>query len=413
MLALTGARIITAKGTEVIEHGDIVIRDNIILKVGLSGRTQIPAGARIIDVSGKTIIPGLIDIHDHTKVRMGVHRRQVWQYLAALAYGVTTTQDPLAPHDLWEYGDRVELGELIGPRVFTTSIAVNEMSAPNSLEEARETERPYSEYYHTNTLKMYTTGDRRQRQWINMAAEEQRLTATTEGGGDFKTNITHFLDGYSGKEHVLSVFPLYKDVVNLIATSGTVYTPTMVLLADSFFQEREDIRSDQKLRRFTPDEWLDAYSLRPAWSELDVSQYQFPEQAKDIAKIVAAGGLVGMGAHGHLHGLGAHWELWAMAMGGVKPMDLLRIGTINGATAIGLQRYLGSLEAGKLADLVVLDTSPLDDIHNTTDIRYVMKNGRLYVANTLEEVWPRSKPLDHQYWWDYRTEREDRSTYRK
>ena len=99
-----------------------------------------------------------------------------------------------------------------------------------------------------------------------------------------------------------------------------------------------------------------------------------------------------------MQGLGVHWELWSLAEGGVKPIDVIRIGTLFGAEGIGLGKELGSLEPGKLADLQVLDANPLEDIKNTNTIRYVMKNGRLYDGNTLAEVWPRKKSPEQPWW---------------
>jgi imidazolonepropionase-like amidohydrolase len=114
---------------------------------------------------------------------------------------------------------------------------------------------------------------------------------------------------------------------------------------------------------------------------------------------VKAGGRVGLGSHGELQGLGVHWELWMMQSGGLSEFETLRAGTLHGAEAIGLGKDLGSLEVGKLADLQVLDRNPLTDIKNTNSVRFVMKNGRLYDGNTLDEVWPRAKALPPQWWW--------------
>jgi imidazolonepropionase-like amidohydrolase len=107
-----------------------------------------------------------------------------------------------------------------------------------------------------------------------------------------------------------------------------------------------------------------------------------------------------VGSHGQIQGIGYHWELWSMASGGLSAHDALRAATIYGAEAIGLAQDIGTIEAGKLADLVVFDRDPLADLRNSTAIEYVMKGGRLYDAGTLAEVWPRAKPLARQPWQD-------------
>ena len=114
---------------------------------------------------------------------------------------------------------------------------------------------------------------------------------------------------------------------------------------------------------------------------------------------MAGGAKAGLGSHGEVQGIGAHWELWMMAAGGMPPLAALRSATLDGVHSIGLSRDIGSLEPGKMADLLVLDANPLDDIKNTSKISLVMKNGRLYDAATLDEVYPRQKPLGQQWWW--------------
>jgi len=404
-VVLRGARLVTMKGDEVIEKGDVVVTDNRIAAVGPSGTLRVPANARVIDVAGRTIIPGWVDIHAHMWPLWGVHKTQVYEYFANLAYGVTTTRDPqTSTTDVLSYGDLVETGEMLGPRIFSTGPGVFWSDDITSLDDARDVLRRYSDFYNTNTIKQYLVGDRKVRQWVVMASRELGLTPTLEGGLDFKKNLTEAIDGYAGSEHSYPITPLYDDVVRVIAASGITYTPTLLVAyggpwAENYFYQRYDIHDDAKLRRFTPHTEIDRRALRrEGWFRED--QYSFPRLARQAAKIVAAGGRVGLGGHGQLQGLGVHWELWAIASGGMPGHDVLRVGTVFGAEAIGLSKELGSLEPGKLADLQVLDANPLADIHNTNTLRYVMKNGRLYEAETLTEIWPRRREIPKPWWRD-------------
>ena len=401
-VVLRGARIVTMKGDQVIEKGDVVVRDNRIVSVGPTGSGPAAPGATVIDVSGKTIIPGLVDIHSHMWPTWGVHETQVWKYLINLAYGVTTTRDPqTSTTDILTYEDQVETGELIGPRIYSTGPGVFWDESFQSLDEARDALRRYSEFYHTNTIKQYMTGNRKQRQWTIMAAKELGLMPTTEGGLDFKMNLTEMLDGYPGHEHSYPIMPLFRDAVELAARSGITYTPTLLVnyggpWAENYFFERYDIHENPKVKRFMPHEEIDTRAERRPWFR--DNQYVFSRVAAGAAAIVKAGGRVGLGGHSQMDGLGTHWELWALATGGLSPLEVLRVGTIFGAQAIGLAQDLGSLEPGKLADLVVLDKNPLEDIHNTEAIRFVMKNGRLYEGEDLSERWPRQRALPPLWW---------------
>ena len=402
-VVLRNARVITMKGDEVIERADVLVRDNRIAAVGPSGTLQVPNGTREIDLSGKTILPGFVDTHAHMWPDFGIHRSQVWMYMANLAYGVTATRDPqTATTDVLSYGDLVETGDILGPRIFSTGPGVFWYLDIKNLNDARDVLRRYSDFYHTNTIKQYMVGDRKVRQWVIMAARELSLSPTLEGGLDFKKNLTEAIDGYAGAEHSYPITPLFKDNVQLIAESGTVYTPTLLVLyggpwAENYWYQSYDILKDDKLTRFTPrSELLTRGLRRPGWWH--PSQYAHSLFAAQAKKIMDAGGRVGVGSHGQLQGLGYHWEMWSIASGGATPMQVLRAATIHGADAIGHGKDLGSIETGKLADLVVLDANPLENIRNTNTVRFVMKNGRLYDGGTLNEVWPRQREMAKQWW---------------
>jgi hypothetical protein len=255
---------------------------------------------------------------------------------------------------------------------------------------------------------MYMTGNRQQRQWVIQAARELRIMPTTEGGLDFKLDLTHAIDGYSGVEHNLPIAPIYSDVVELFAESGTTNSPTLLVsyggpFGENYFYATEEVHDDPKLNTFVPEENIDTRARRrgpgaggsPGQAGWFLEEeYIFPRHAEFVRKMLEGEGRMGVGSHGQLQGLGYHWELWAMGAGGAANHDMLRAATILGAEAIGLGNDLGSIEEGKLADLVILNTNPMDDLRNTVDIEYVMKDGRLYDGETLDEVYPEARTLE-------------------
>lgn len=401
---LKGGRIITMKGGEVIENGDLLITNNRIADLGASGSLTVPENATVIDIAGKTITPGFIDTHAHMWPTWGVHKNQVWIYSANLAYGVTTTRDPqTATTDVLTYADMVEAGMLHGPRVYSTGPGVGFWKYQiESLDHAKDVLKQYSEYYNTKSIKMYLVGNRQQRQWIIMAAKELKLMPTTEGGLDFKLNMTQLLDGYPGHEHSLPIYPIYKDVVKTVADSKMAVTPTLLVSyggpwAENYYYSRENVWNDKKLQYFTPYQELAQKSRRrPGWF-MD-EEHVFKKHAEFMKDLVEAGGLAGVGSHGQLQGLGFHWELWSVASGGMKNSDALRVATILGAEALGLDDDLGTLEKGKLADILIMDKNPLENIRNSNTLTHVIKNGKVYDADTLDEVWPQAKKAEKFNW---------------
>jgi len=317
---------------------------------------------------------------------------------------VTAGLDVQTSHkDYLAYRDFVDTGQSVGQRAFMTAEGVFGRNDFQSYEATLSYLRRYKDHYNTHNIKSYMVGNRKQRQWVILASKELELMPTTEGGGDQKMNITHAIDGMHGNEHTLPDSPIYRDVVELFARTRTAYTPTLIVQYNAqrmreYFFTRTDVHDNPKIRRFYPHNRLDELTQRrPGWQNDD--EFQFRQAAAQAAKIQRAGGLVGIGAHAELQGLGYHWEMWAFEMGGMTPVEVLRAATIDGARIVGIDQDLGSIETGKLADMVILDANPLEDIRNTETIDRVVQNGRLYDGDTLDQIWPDTTPLAPFWWW--------------
>ncbi len=396
--ALTGARLITMNGDEVIHEGTLVVKDNRIIAAGPSVSTTIPKGATVFDVAGKTIIPGLIDAHAHMHYTyLDIIPETVSDYYANLAYGVTTTHDPSAStYSVFTQSEMVETGVTVGPRTFSTGFILYGADIPNTapvsnLEDARH-HLKRMKTLGAFTVKSYMQPRRDQRQWIIQAALEESVMVHPEGGGNLEMNMSMVLDGHSGIEHALPVAPLYKDVVTLMARSGTGYTPTLLvayggLSGEHYFYQHSEVWQNEKLLTFMQRGAVDARSRRRPLMATD-DDWHHMDVAAGCKEIVEAGGLVQLGGHGQLQGLGPHWELWALTHGGMTEHDALRCGTLFGARYLGLDHLIGSLEPGKLADFVVLDENPLVDITNSNTVHWVGKNGEIYEGDSMDRVWP-------------------------
>jgi Tol biopolymer transport system component len=404
-LLLRGARVLTMAGDATIEGADILIRDDRIAAIGPRGSITLPEGVTIRDIAGKTVIPGLIDNHDHVAdIRRDVLDMQPWGLRARLAYGITTAFDPSSLSiDMLAYEDLIDAGLAVGSRLHSTGPALFSFNRFGSLDEVRAVLSRYRDHYRTRSIKEYRTGNRRVRQWVAMAAHEMGMLPTTEGALAMKLDLSQIADGFSGSEHAFVVAPLSKDVVTFVAKSKTSYTTTLQITnggppGQDYFIATDNPHGDPKYNRFTPHFAIDQMTRHREWRL--PSDYFFADVAAGAAAIQRAGGVVGMGAHGEMPGLDLHWEMEAHVMGGMKPIEALRAATIGAAETIGRAAEFGSIEPGKYADLVILDADPREDIRNARAVSAVMKDGRLYDGATLDQIWPRQAPLPRPWFAD-------------
>jgi Tol biopolymer transport system component/imidazolonepropionase-like amidohydrolase len=396
-VAYTGARIITMKGDEVLDRGTIVVTDDRIASVGASSQVNVPAGAKVVDLSGKTVIPGLFDEHAHLHYStLDIFPQRPWKYLANLAYGVTTTHDPSASNEeVFGQSEMVEAGLMIGPRIFSTGFILYGADDPgraiiHSLDDARH-HLKRMKALGAFSVKSYMQPRREARQWIIAAAREEGMLVVPEGGGDLEMDMTMVLDGHTTVEHALPITPLRKDVVSFFAGSGTSYTPTLLVAyggisGDKWFHQHYELWKDERLQKFVPQRVVDSLGRIRGIMATDPADWHHIDVAASAKDVMHAGGRVCLGGHGQMQGLGPHWEMWAFVQGGMTPLEALRVATLYPAETLGMDRDLGSLQAGKLADFVVLDANPLEKIENSETVNLVVKNGRAYRPDDLRRV---------------------------
>ncbi len=408
-IAFTNARIITMEDDVVIPLGIIVVEDNKIVAMGQ--RIPIPGDAKVIDLAGKTVMPGMVDAHAHVGAfRYGITPQQYWPFMANLAFGVTTAHDPSANTEtVFTLSEMQKYGNLVGPRLYSTGIILygadgDFKAVINSLDDARSSIRR-TKAFGAKSVKSYNQPRREQRQQVLKAAREMGINVVPEGGSHFLHNMTMVIDGHTGVEHNIPVAPVYKDVLEVWGKSGTGYTPTLIvnyggLNGEYYYYERDDVWANERLQKFMPRQILDSRSrhrTKVPKEEYENGHILVSKTAKSLSD---AGVKVNMGAHGQLQGLGAHWETWMIAAGGMSNMEALKAATINPAKYIGAGDDIGSLKVGKMADLIVLSENPLEDIENTQTVEMVMVNGRLYDAETMNEIGTRMKERP-PFWWEH------------
>ena len=401
-VALTNARIVTLDHRKVIERGTIVVKGSRISCVG----TCSTVGAdKVIDAKGKTIIPGWVDMHSHHyREWRGMRPAHDFEQAIYLAYGVTTTMDVSTwSQNVFPTAEMIESGAMIGPRGFSTgdNVSAGDGARTNEIANyaaAQATVRRLADWGATQ-IKQYAQPRRDQRQWITDAARVAGLNVTSEGS-DFFEDLGMIMDGQTGFEHPFSEVPMYADGAKFLGMAGATYSPTLVVAGPQSWNIEywfgiADWWKDEKQRRWFP--WralvpeLRTRTLRPE------TDYSYPLLAQSMADIIANGGYGAVGSHGEHHGLAPHWEVW-MGASALGNHGALEVASLHGAKFLGADKDLGSIEVGKLADLMILNANPLENIRNTLDIKYVMKGGRLYDGFSLDELWPKAVPFGPAYW---------------
>jgi len=408
VVVLSGARIVTMASDDggVIEDGVIVVEGNRIAAIGAAGSVSVPSGAQAVDLSGKTVIPGLIDAHAHGSQGVGIIPQQNWMNYATLALGVTTVFDPSNDAtEVFAAADMQRTGQILAPRIYSTGDIVygarsSYFADVKSLDDAREHVRRLKAQG-AMSVKNYNQPRREQRQQVAVAAREEGMLVVAEGGSLFHMDLSMVADGNNAIEHNLPQSMLYDDVLQFWGQTNVAYTPTLVvtyggLTAEHYWYLKTDVWRHPILANFVPPHILQPRSVRRTKAP-DEDFYHVTAAA--TAKLLADNGVnVSIGAHGQREGLASHWEMWGFAQGGMSAYEALRSATSDPAKKLGMYHDIGSLEEGKLADLVVLDVNPLDDIYQSDKAHMVMLNGRLYDAKTMNETVTGDRRTRPFYW---------------
>ncbi|WP_129774922.1 amidohydrolase family protein [Peristeroidobacter soli] len=425
-LAFTNARIITMKGDEVIEQGTVVVDGNRIVALGASGSVTVPSDAKVVDAAGKTIMPGLVDMHGHIDCcyRTGVMPQKQAARYAAMSFGVTTNFDPYSS-ELPNYETRETdlAGITVGPRWIGSGSPIYGRAKKTDFNYV-----PLRKYddAHKALLRKQALGDmfiksykqpgRQQRQMLVKAGRETGIMVDVEGEGHFYNSLSMVLDGHSNVEHNMPVANYYDDVIQLMSHGTSSNTPTLIvafgeLYGENFLYARERAWEDPKVKAFAQEVTatygaLEVPSGAPAYARNMTSIHLadelwdigFRSVSRSVKKLDDAGVRINVGSHGEIAGLAMHWEMQLLAQGGMSNHHILRAATLNGAKTLGFDKQLGSLEVGKLADLIVLDRNPLEDIRNSNSVRYTVLNGRLYDSATMNEIGNHPRVRTRFYW---------------
>ncbi len=404
-----GGKVITMDGAKVIDNGVVLIEGNKIKYVGKESGLKGEKGAKVIDITGKTIMPGLIDVHAHLGAfRGGVSPQKHWQYFANLAYGVTTTHDPSVNTEItFAQSEMVKSGAMIGPRIFSTGTILygadgDFKAVINNLEDAKSAIRR-TQAYGAFSVKSYNQPRREQRQQVIEAARGLGIRVVPEGGSFFYHNLSMVADGHTSVEHNIPVAPLYDDVIQFWSKTKTSNTPTLIVNyggvnGEYYWYQNTNVWEKDRLLKFTPRAIIDSRARHRTMIPDEEYENGHILTSQSCKKLQDAGVNINLGAHGQIQGLGVHWELWMLHQGGMTNLQALRSATMNGAEYLGMEDEIGSIEKGKLADLIVVDGDPLKNIRDTERVTYTMINGRLYDTDTMNEMGNYSNKRSKFYW---------------
>lgn len=400
--AIPTTRVVVHAG-QLIDGKSEIVRTNIdILVTGNRISSVVPhsaanhAGVRVVDATGLTVMPGLIEHHAHLQKDFGTSSGRAY-----LAWGITTMRSPGgSPYEAVEYREAVDAGVRPGPRIYSTGYLLEwnrvyyNMSVAVSSPAHLEMELQRAKVLQHDLIKSYVRmTDVQQKRIIEFAhaagvpVSSHEIFPSTFSGIDAVEHLgATSRRGFSPKQASLQA--TYEDVIALITKSGMPITPTMALSGASLRRLAEldpSLRSDPRLALYP--EWLvaGAFATGRGAGAGGPPPASPAAQANAYAMVMnlMRGGTTVLAGTDTPNAANLHGELFSFVTAGMTPFQALQTATVNPAKVLGLDA--GSIEVGKLADLVVVDGNPLQDITATRRVRTVMANGRVWsVAELLK-----------------------------
>ena len=426
------ATLVIGDGSKPIVNSVLILEGNRIIKVGKMGEFHYPKGSQIINLKNRWIVPGFMDLHFHIN---NLEQQQALTTL--LQFGITTFRNTAAvPQFGIELREKIYSGEIKGPRMITCGPLIDiaggfwagspEASEVSSIEEIRAEVRRQAEmgvdyvklYAHlgpeliragieeAKKVGIKSIGHLGKTGWTDAA--KMGINAVTHSGTaaptwelvppEYQSRFVNFFAPHQKPEFDPSLFAPWRELVNLegpemqeltraIVTNRVEVNPTLVIVEAMFWGDDPDL-----LEKFEPDyapvpmakKWRGSpHPYTASWSQenLAAAKKVFFINQEIVYRLYKAGALITTGTDFPLPwvtpGVGLHREMLLMHNAGIPNLDVISIATRNGAEALGILEEVGTLEAGKRADLVILKANPLVDIKNTRKIKAVYKDGVL------------------------------------
>jgi len=421
-LVFTHVTVIDATGAPAKPDMTVVVRGDRIEALGRTGKLTVPRNARVVDATGKFLIPGLWDMHAHPNLGK--------RYLALFtANGVTGLRVMYGQRAYHEWRKEISAGKLIGPRMVIGSPAVgfgpDDLLAVSSEDEGRQFVRKVkkegADFVKVKNYILrdayFAIADEARKQGIPFAGHVSHWVSTAEASDAGQQSIEHLnsiLRGCSrreeqtrakgmegrrpGQKPLTETYSEQKaaELFARFVKNGTWVCPTVLVGSHGWFWDEEDLANEPRLK-YMPlsyrDRWNSKVDVRTAKSTAQ-GRADFVKRIQKLLEVVGTMRRAGVGLLAGtdtpipycLPGFGLHDELALLVRAGLSPMEALQTATYNPAKFFGKLHSMGTIEQGKIADLVLLEANPLQDISNTQKIAAVVFGGKIFDKTALQKM---------------------------